>query len=109
MDFHIRLTEATNHCGNFFSMDEQMKMLIEGLDPTFKTIASRYRQYHPEVSFLHLFNYAEAQGAAARARDKGAEKVFIQEPIPSIRTKTPPLDWGPRNANFNLFYSFFGS
>lgn len=43
MDYYVRVTDASNRCGNFHNMDEQMTMFIEGLDPCFKTLVSQYR------------------------------------------------------------------
>ena len=36
MEFYIRLTDASNRCGNVYSMEEQMPMFIEGLDASIK-------------------------------------------------------------------------
>ena len=51
MEFYIRLTDASNRCGNVFSMEEQMTMFVEGLDASIKPMVSQYRQDNWDVSF----------------------------------------------------------
>ena len=80
MEFYIRLTDAGNRCWKFYSMEEQMTMFIEGLDPSIKPMVSQYRQDNRDVSFLRLVNYAKAQGSARRAKDKKTKKATIQTP-----------------------------
>lgn len=70
IDCYVRLTEASTRCGNFNTMDEQMTIFIEGLNPSHKCIVSQHRQDNPFVPFLRMVNYAKAQGAAILAREK---------------------------------------
>ena len=89
MEFEIRLTDASNRCGNVYSMEEQMTMFIEGLDASIKPMVSQYRQDNRDVSFLRLVNYAKAHGSASRAKEKKAKKVTIQTPA-TLRVGNKP-------------------
>ena len=89
MEFYIRLTDASNRCGNVYSMEEQMTMFIEGLDASIKPMVSQYRQDNRDVSFLRLVNYAKAHGSANRAREKKTKKVVIQMPA-TLRVGNKP-------------------
>ena len=80
MEFYIRLTDASNRCGNVYSMETQMTMFIEGLDASIQPMVSQYRQDNRDVSFLRLINYAKAHGSASRAKEKKTKKVTIQTP-----------------------------
>ena len=89
MEFYIRLKDASNRCGNVYSMEEQMTMFIEGLDASIKPMVSQYRQDNRDVSFLRLVNYAKAHGSASRAKEKKAKKVTIQTPA-TLRVGSKP-------------------
>ena len=62
MEFYICLTDAGNCCGNVYSIEEQMKMFIEGLDSSIKQMVSQYRQNNRDVSFVRLVNYNKTHG-----------------------------------------------
>ena len=85
MEFCVRLTDASNRCGNLYTMEEQMTMFIEGLDASMKPMVSQYRQDNRDVSFLRLVNYAKAHGSASRANERKTKKVTIQAPA-TLRT-----------------------
>ena len=89
MDFYIRLTDASNRCGNVYSMDDQLTMFIEGLHASIKPMVSQYRQDNRDVSFLRLVNYAKAQGSASRAKEKKTKTVTIQTPV-TLRVGSKP-------------------
>ena len=89
MEFYIRLTDASNRCGNVYSMEEQMTMFIEGLDASIKPMVSQYRQDNRDVSFLRLVNYAKAHGSASRTKEKKTKKVTIQTPA-TLRVGNKP-------------------
>lgn len=88
MEFCICFTEASNRYGNVSSMDEQMTMYIEGLNPAHCTIVSQYPQDNPKVPFLHLVNYGKAPAAAIWVHNQKHKKATLQAPIKSLRTKT---------------------
>lgn len=75
-----------------------MNTFIEGLNPTHRTLVSKYRQDNSNVPFLRWANYAKAQGAAVCARDTRPKKITLQEPNNSSRTKTLHPNWRPRGS-----------
>ena len=89
MEFYIRLTDASNRCGNVYSMEEKVTMFIEGLDASIKPMVSQYRQDNRDVSFLRMVNYAKAHGSASRAKEKKTKKVTIQTPA-TLRVGSKP-------------------
>lgn len=98
MEFYIRLTVASNRCGNDNTMDAQMKMFIEGLHSTHRTIVSQYHQEDPRVLFLRLVDYAKAQSFYIYARYRNPKKFTLQEPMKSSRTKALTRNWRWRGS-----------
>lgn len=59
VEYYIRLTDASNRCGNVHTIEEQVTMFIEDIDPSCKTFIAKYRQDHPDISFIRLVNHAK--------------------------------------------------
>lgn len=63
-----------------------------------KPIVSQYRQDNRDIAFLRLVNYAKAQGAAIRARERRSKKVTLQPPQTKKTTKVMHPSWKPRGS-----------
>ena len=85
---YMRLTDASNRCGNVHSVDELATMFVDGLDSTTKTVVARYRESHRRVSFLELVEYAQAEGDAVRARSRNMRRATLDpRPAKSMTTR----------------------
>lgn len=72
-DFSSRLNDAVYRCGNFHGELDKMKLFVELLAPTTRTIVANFRENEPhhELKFYRLVQYDQVQGDSYRAQRVG--------------------------------------
>lgn len=76
-DYYLRLSDASNRCGNVHNAQELVTLYIDGLDRRIKEVVTHYRRTHKDATFLQIMEYAGIQGIAVRAGTQALRKVSI--------------------------------
>lgn len=87
------LTDASNRWGNVNSPQELMRIFIDGLDKTTKTIVARHSESHRRLTFHALEDYTQPEGGPVRARTGKTHRVLFDNRVvnpQTNRTASPP-------------------
>lgn len=68
-NYSVRVSNAFHGCVNVYPASERCTMLIDGLDPTIKTLVGRHQKHRPQLTYLGLVQYSRAEGDALCARN----------------------------------------
>lgn len=96
LTYGMRLSKASNRCGNVFPEYEKINLFIDGLDPSIRTLVARYREETPrdELSYERLVQVAQDEGDSHRART-GASKLRPTTGTSLLRSQDQARSVGP--------------
>lgn len=103
-EFGKQINDSIERCGKLYYAEEVRMLLIDGLEPTLRTIVAHERESHHRCTYLDIVQYARAEGEAVRACSHPAKMSANTSRVVPVDMIQSPSDSALHSHNEDPLY-----